>query len=99
MMSNCTKAGRCSTSFPSGPSWAATFDRELMRKMAVTQVEQSAGAVPQTAPMPRRPCARYASTIQAWAGTHQKANAPHRLSASPGAPMVLHSLFVLNAVG
>ena len=27
--------GGCSTSFPSGPSWAATFDRELMRKMAV----------------------------------------------------------------
>ena len=34
MFSNCTSDGRCSTSFPSGPSWAATFDRELMRDMA-----------------------------------------------------------------
>ena len=34
MFSNCTADGRCSTSFPSGPSWAATFDRELMRDMA-----------------------------------------------------------------
>eukprot|EP00729_Bicosta_minor_P018335 gene18335-2827_t len=35
MFSNCTKAGRCSTSFPAGPNFAATFDREAMRKMAV----------------------------------------------------------------
>eukprot|EP00930_Biecheleria_cincta_P068790 TRINITY_DN56620_c0_g1_i1.p1 TRINITY_DN56620_c0_g1~~TRINITY_DN56620_c0_g1_i1.p1 ORF type:complete len:828 (-),score=123.36 TRINITY_DN56620_c0_g1_i1:71-2341(-) len=35
MSANCTEDGRCSTSFPSGPSWAATFDRELMRRMAV----------------------------------------------------------------
>ena len=34
MSANCTAAGRCSTSFPSGPSWSATFDRELMRSMA-----------------------------------------------------------------
>lgn len=34
MSANCAAAGRCSTSFPSGPSWSATFDRELMRSMA-----------------------------------------------------------------
>lgn len=34
MSANCTKDGRCSTSFPSGPSWAATFDRDLMQGMA-----------------------------------------------------------------
>lgn len=34
MSANCTKDGRCSTNFPSGPSWAATFDRELMQSMA-----------------------------------------------------------------
>jgi xylan 1,4-beta-xylosidase len=31
MFSNCTEEGRCSTSFPSGPSTAATFDRTLIR--------------------------------------------------------------------
>ena len=35
MFDRCTSKGRCSTSFPSGPSWAATMDGELMRKMAV----------------------------------------------------------------
>ena len=35
MFSECTADGRCSTSFPSGPSWAATFDRLAMRRMAV----------------------------------------------------------------
>jgi len=36
MSSNCTDGpdSRCSTSFPSGPSWAATFDRMLMQEMA-----------------------------------------------------------------
>lgn len=34
MSANCTKDGRCSTSFPSGPSWSATFDRNVMRSMA-----------------------------------------------------------------
>ena len=34
MFSNCTADGKCSTSFPSGPSMAATFDRALMRSMA-----------------------------------------------------------------
>ena len=34
MFSNCTEGGRCSTSFPSHPSWAATFDRGLVRSMA-----------------------------------------------------------------
>ena len=44
MFSNCTKAGRCSTSFPSGPSTAATFDRELVRSLAnVVGVETRAG--------------------------------------------------------
>eukprot|EP00937_MAST-01D_sp_MAST-1D-sp2_P001941 g1941.t1 len=44
MFSNCTADGRCSTSFPSGPSWAATFDRELMREMAaVVGREERAG--------------------------------------------------------
>jgi hypothetical protein len=44
MFSNCTTTGRCSTSFPSGPSWAATFDREMMRSMAsVVGREQRAG--------------------------------------------------------
>lgn len=28
------RTGRCATSFPSDPSWAATFDRQLIRKMA-----------------------------------------------------------------
>ena len=31
---NCTSDGRCSTAFPSHPSWAATFDRRLARQMA-----------------------------------------------------------------
>ena len=44
MFANCTQAGGCSTSFPSGPSWAATFDRELMRQMAVVvSLETRAG--------------------------------------------------------
>eukprot|EP00036_Acanthoecidae_sp_10tr_P008588 CAMPEP_0182919026 /NCGR_PEP_ID=MMETSP0105_2-20130417/2424_1 /TAXON_ID=81532 ORGANISM="Acanthoeca-like sp., Strain 10tr" /NCGR_SAMPLE_ID=MMETSP0105_2 /ASSEMBLY_ACC=CAM_ASM_000205 /LENGTH=784 /DNA_ID=CAMNT_0025056151 /DNA_START=43 /DNA_END=2397 /DNA_ORIENTATION=+ len=34
MFSSCTPEGRCSTSFPSGPSFAATFDRKAMRDMA-----------------------------------------------------------------
>ena len=44
MFSNCTKDGRCSTSFPSGPSMAATFDRNLIRTMAgIVGVETRAG--------------------------------------------------------
>ena len=44
MFSNCTKSGRCSTSFPSGPSWAVTFDRDTMPAMAsVVGREQRAG--------------------------------------------------------
>ena len=44
MFSNCTKDGRCSTSFPSGPSFAATFDRSLIKNMAaVVGVETRAG--------------------------------------------------------
>ena len=44
MFSNCTTTGGCSTSFPSGPSWAATFDRDMMRSMAsVVGREQRAG--------------------------------------------------------
>ena len=35
MFANCTESGACSTSFPSGPNQAATFDREMLRKMAV----------------------------------------------------------------
>ena len=34
MFSNCTDDGRCSTSFPSNPSFAASFDVALMREMA-----------------------------------------------------------------
>ena len=34
MFANCTAAGGCSTGFPSGPSWAAAFDRRLWRAMA-----------------------------------------------------------------
>jgi hypothetical protein len=34
MFANCTSDGRCSTGFPSGPSLAAMWDRELWRSMA-----------------------------------------------------------------
>jgi hypothetical protein len=44
MFANCTKDGRCSTSFPSGPSWAATFDRELMQNMAIVVGEETRAA-------------------------------------------------------
>jgi beta-glucosidase len=40
MFANCTDAGRCSTSFPSGPSWAATFDRSIMQDMAIVVGEE-----------------------------------------------------------
>jgi beta-glucosidase-like glycosyl hydrolase len=44
MFSNCTDAGACSTSFPSGPSWAATFSKRTMREMAaVVGAETRAG--------------------------------------------------------
>lgn len=33
-MHNCTEDGRCVTSFPSGPSMAATFNTELVQKVA-----------------------------------------------------------------
>ena len=34
MFANCTDDGRCSTGFPSGPSIAAMWDREIWRSMA-----------------------------------------------------------------
>ena len=34
MFSNCTKSGKCSTSFPSNPNFAASFDIALMRSVA-----------------------------------------------------------------
>mmetsp|Transcript_5670 Transcript_5670/g.10410 ORF Transcript_5670/g.10410 Transcript_5670/m.10410 type:complete len:235 (-) Transcript_5670:2095-2799(-) len=44
MFSNCTSDGRCSTSFPSGPSMAATFDTDLIQAMAhVVGIETRAG--------------------------------------------------------
>lgn len=44
MFSNCTKDGKCSTSFPSGPSAAATFDTPLIMEMAkVIAIETRAG--------------------------------------------------------
>ena len=35
MFANCTKTGRCSTSFPSGPNQAASFDRDSLRALAM----------------------------------------------------------------
>lgn len=40
MSLNCTQ-GRCSTSFPSGPSWSASFDRELMQDMAAVVADET----------------------------------------------------------
>ena len=44
MFSNCTAAGRCSTSFPAGVGMAATFDRELLRSMATVIGEETRAA-------------------------------------------------------
>ena len=38
MLANCTDYGHCSTSFPSAPSWAAMFDRDLWPKKMATVV-------------------------------------------------------------
>lgn len=44
MFANCTSHGRCSTSFPSGPNQAATFDRSILRQLAtVVGLETRAG--------------------------------------------------------
>ena len=44
MFSNCTKNGRCSVSFPSGPNQAATFDVAIQQAMAnVVGIETRAG--------------------------------------------------------
>ena len=44
MFSNCTVDGRCSVSFPSGPSQAATFDSALIQQMAnVVGIETRSG--------------------------------------------------------
>ena len=44
MFSNCTHDGRCSVSFPSGPSQAATFDSALIQQMAnVVGIETRSG--------------------------------------------------------
>eukprot|EP00041_Stephanoeca_diplocostata_P027569 m.760704 g.760704 ORF g.760704 m.760704 type:complete len:805 (-) comp23202_c0_seq2:335-2749(-) len=44
MFNRCTDTGRCSTSFPSGPSWAATFDRALMKSMAAVIAKEQRAA-------------------------------------------------------
>ena len=44
MFSNCTKDGKCSVSFPSGPNQAASFDTDLIQALAnVVGIETRAG--------------------------------------------------------
>ena len=44
MFANCTTDGRCSTGFPSGPSWAAMWDRDAWRSMAAVVGKETRAA-------------------------------------------------------
>ena len=46
MFANCTTDGRCSTGFPSGPSWAAMWDRDAWRSMAAVVGKETRAAHP-----------------------------------------------------